>query len=331
MTAPDMAALVAGAGILMMTFAVFQIASHALLDNRLRVFVQRRGVVVAPTTSVRRARKESKVALVEQVNRKLRQANYSKRLQLQLIRAGVDLQASRFLVIQLIAATSTFLVTWMFADTVPDLKGILSLVVAIPAAVIAWYVPMVTLKFLQSNRLGKLEKQLPTTIDALAGALQAGSSLPQAMEMSSREVPAPIGLELGIAVREMAVGVPMQEAFANMLNRAPSLDLDMLVSAITIQHRIGGNLSSILRTISHTIRERLRIKGEISVLTAQQRMSGYVVSALPLLVIGALLFVAPAYIMKLFQPGIARLMLIGGVIGMVAGFYALKRIADIEV
>ena len=129
----------------------------------------------------------------------------------------------------------------------------------------------------------------------------------------------------------MAVGVPMQEAFGNMLNRAPSLDLDMLVTAIIIQHRIGGNLSQILRTISHTIRERLRIKGEIAILTAQQRMSGYVVSALPVLIVGALFVIAPEYISKLFLPGIARLMLVLGIIGMLAGFYALKQIADIDV
>jgi tight adherence protein B len=330
MTAPEMAALVAGTGILMMTFAVFQIASHALLDNRLRIFVRRRGLVVQPT-SVRRARNESKVAFVEQLNRKLRQANFGRRLQADLVRAGVDLQASRFLVIQLIGATAAFLVVWYFAETVPDLKGIASLIVAVPAFAIAWYVPNLTLAFLQSNRLGKLEKQLPTTIDSMAGALQAGSSLPQAMEMVSREVAPPIGLELGIAVREMAVGVPMQEAFANMLKRAPSLDLDMLVTAISIQHRIGGNLSQILRTISHTIRERLRIKGEIAILTAQQRMSGYVVSALPILIIGVLFVIAPTYISKLFLPGIARLMLIIGALGMLAGAYALKKISDIEV
>jgi tight adherence protein B len=105
----------------------------------------------------------------------------------------------------------------------------------------------------------------------------------------------------------------------------------MLVSAITIQHRIGGNLSQILRTISHTIRERLRIKGEINVLTAQQRMSGYVVSALPLIIVLALFVIAPDYIIKLFQPGIARIMLGMGLIGMAAGFFALKKIAEIEV
>jgi tight adherence protein B len=330
MTSADMAALVAGSGVLMMAFAVFQIASHMLLDNRLRVFVRRRGMVVRPA-SVRREHKESKVALVEQLNRKLRQANYGRRLQADLVRAGVEMRASRFLTVQTIAATTAFLLVWYFAGKVPDLKGTASLIVAVPACAIAWYVPNLTLKYLQSKRLSKIEQQLPTTIDSLAGALQAGSSLPQAMEMVSREVAPPIGMEFGIVIREMAVGVPMQDAFANMLDRTPSLDLDMLVTAIIIQHRVGGNLSQILRTISHTIRERIRIKGEISVLTAQQRMSGYVVSALPLLVIGVLFIVSPAYISKLFVPGIARLMLIAGAIGMVAGFYALKRIADIEV
>ena len=192
MTGPEIAALVAGAGILMMTFGVFQIASHALLDNRLRIFVQRRGVVVQPA-SVRRARKESRVAFVEMINKRLRQANYGRKLQADLVRAGVEMQASRFVAIQVIAATATFLLVWFFAGTVPDLKGFPSLVLAVPAAAIAWYVPNLTLKFLESQRLSKLEQQLPTTIDSMAGALQAGSSLPQAMEMASREVPAPIG------------------------------------------------------------------------------------------------------------------------------------------
>lgn len=127
MTGPEMAALVAGVGILMMTFGVFQIASAALLDSRLRVFVRRRGVVVQPT-SVRRARKESKVALVETINKKLRQANYGKKLQHTLIQAGVEMQAARFLTIQVIAAAGAFLVVWSFADTVPGIARMMLIV-----------------------------------------------------------------------------------------------------------------------------------------------------------------------------------------------------------
>jgi len=331
MTGADLAALAAGIGVLVMSFAAFQIVGQELMARRMRLFVQSRGVVVQQQVSLRKKAKVSKVALVEDLNRKLRQANYGKKLQLDLIRAGVDMQASRFVVIQIIMAAIAFIAAWFGASSLPDLKGVGSLVVAAPAIALAWYIPLIALSFLESRRLGKLERQLPTTIDAMAGALQAGSSLAQAMELTSREVAAPIGVELGIVVREMAVGVPMQEAFANMLNRARSLDLDMLVTAIIIQHRIGGNLSQILRNISHTIRERLRIKGEIAVLTAQQRLSGYIVSGLPLFIIGALFIIAPSYIMKLFLPGVARFMLIAGAIGMIAGFYALKKIADIDV
>jgi tight adherence protein B len=329
MTGAEIAALIAGTGVLMLAFAAFDVASHSLLDSRMRIFV-RRAPVVAPV-SVRKPRKQSNVAWVEQWNKRLRQGNYARRIQMGLTRAGLDMQASRWIVIQVIGAATAFLVAWFFINSVPDLKGFIALGLGGLAFVVAWYIPTMILKFLESQRLKKLERQLPTTIDSMAGALQAGSSLAQAMEMVSREVPAPIGKELGIVVREMGVGVPMQDAFANMLERSRSKDLDMLITAISIQHRIGGNLSQILRNISHTIRERLRIKGEIAVLTAQQRLSGYIVSALPLFIIGALFIIAPSYISKLFLPGIARLMLVAGAFGMLAGFYALKRIADIDV
>src|SRR5215207_6555516 len=199
MTGAELAALVAGTGVLMLAFAAFNIASHSLLDSRLRIFVRRAPVVVP--VSVRRPRKESSVAWVEQWNKRLRQGNYARRVQLQLTRAGLEMQASRWIVIQVIAAAMAFLVVWFFTSGVPDLKGFPALALGSLALVVAWYIPNVVLKFLEGQRLKKLERQLPTTIDSMAGALQAGSSLAQAMEMASREVPAPIGKELGIVVR----------------------------------------------------------------------------------------------------------------------------------
>jgi tight adherence protein B len=273
----------------------------------------------------------SRVVLVEQMNRRLRRANFARKLQGDLIRAGLGIQASRFILLQVMIITLVFLGIYGLAERVEDLKGLIAVILALGAAGFSWHIPLFVVGFLEGRRLKKFERQLPTTIDSMAWALQAGSSLPQAMEMVSREVAAPIGEEFAIVVREMAVGVPMQEAYGRMLERVRSLDLDMLVSAITIQHRVGGNLSSILRTIAHTVRERLRIKGEIAILTAQQRLAAYIVSGLPLLIIGALLFIAPGYIMKLFLPGIARLLLAIGAMGIAAGFYALRRIADIDV
>ncbi len=329
MSQPELVALLAGVSVLLMTFAVAQIVASSALQARLRIFV-RRDPIVAPT-SVRRQSKQSRVAIVEGINRRLRRANFAKKLQKDLVRAGINMLASRFIVIQVGTAAFAFLVVYYVAASIPDLKGIIALVIAGLSGVLAWFIPLFYLGFAEGRRLGQFEKQLPTTIDAMAGALQAGSSLTQAMEMVSREVPAPIGTELAIVVREMGVGVPMQDSFASMLERVNSLDLDMLVTAITIQHRVGGNLSTILRTISHTIRERLRIRGEIAILTAQQRLAAWIVSGLPVMIILALFVIAPTYIIKLFQPGIARILLVMGSMGIAAGFYALRRISDIDV
>ena len=324
----ELSALLAGAAVLLLAIGFAQVTNQAALDGRLRTFVRRESAPVAP--SLMRAREERHPAIVDRMNRRLRQASLAKRLQADLVRAGIDMPASRFLLLQGAAAATTIWLTSLFLGAkLGDPTFGLGLGVA--AGVGVWMIPKFALGFMIGLRLKKFEQQLPVAVDAMAGALQAGSSLIQAMEMVGREMPAPIGEELAVVVREMSVGVPMADAFTGMLERVPSLDLDMLVTAISIQHRVGGNLSQILRSISHTIRERLRIKGEIAVLTAQQRLSAIIVSGLPLLIIGALFMLAPGYIMKLFQPGVARMLLIVGTLGIMAGFYCLRRIADIDV
>jgi tight adherence protein B len=328
LTVAEVSALLAGCGVLLVAFAMSRAASQAALDGRLRTFV-RREMPRAPV-SVLRAREERQPEIVERMNRRLRRASLARRLQDDLTRAGIDMPSSRFLMLQGCGAAGAI---WLTTLTLTNRLGDATVALALGgvAGAAAWFAPRVVLMILEGRRLKRFEQQLPTAIDSLAGALQAGSGLLQAMEMVGREMPAPIGQEMATVVREMSVGVPMTQAFANMLTRVRSLDLDMLVTAISIQHRVGGNLSQILRSISHTIRERLRIKGEIAVLTAQQRLGAIIVSGLPLVIIAALFFLSPDYIMKLFQPGIARVLLVIGGIGIAAGFYCLRRIADIDV
>lgn len=208
--------------------------------------------------------------------------------------------------LQALGGSGAYLAVHVYLKTLPDLDALIILIAAPLAAVAAVWGSFMFLGIKESRRLKRFEGQLPICVDAMASALQAGSSLPQVMEMISREMPAPIGEEMAAVVREMAVGVPMPEAFNNFLKRVHSLDLDMLLTAISIQYRVGGNLSQILRSISHTIRERLRIKGEIQVLTAQQRMSAYIVSLLPVGLIAVLFMISPGYISKLFLPGVTR-------------------------
>ena len=324
----ELSALLAGVAVLLVAMGFAQVTNQAALDGRLRTFVRRESASVP--VSLVRAREGHHPAIVDRMNRRLRQASLAKRLQANLIRAGIDMPASRFLLLQGAAAATTLWLTSLFVGAKLG-DTTFGLGVGAAAGVGAWMAPNFALGFLVGRRLKKFEQQLPVTIDAMAGALQAGSSLIQAMEMVGREMPAPIGEELAVVVREMSVGVPLTDAFTGMLERVASLDLDMLVTAISIQHRVGGNLSQILRSISNTVRERLRIKGEIAVLTAQQRLGAIIVSGLPLLIIGALFVLSPDYIMKLFQPGVARMLLIVGALGIMAGFYCLRRIADIDV
>ena len=172
----------------------------------------------------------------------------------------------------------------------------------------------------------------------MVNGLRAGYSVMQALEAVSRELPAPISDEFHRVVQEMQIGIPMEKALENLLRRIPSDDLDFVITAINVQREVGGNLSEILDNISFTIRERVRIKGEIRVMTAQVRTSGTVLSLIPVFLTMALWFISPEYIGTFFtessvipQPlcGIIAVIAIVGMI--VAGYFVMMKIADIEV
>jgi tight adherence protein B len=156
--------------------------------------------------------------------------------------------------------------------------------------------------------------------------------------MVVREGQPPITIEFGRVVREVNLGLAFDAALDNMVRRIRSDDLDLMTTAITIQHQVGGNLAEILDSIAFTIRERVRIKGEIRTLTSQQRMSGYVVAALPIGLVGILSILSPTFMSPMFQkpPEVAGLpagMIVLAIAGlsMFMGFMAIRRIVDIEV
>jgi tight adherence protein B len=139
-----------------------------------------------------------------------------------------------------------------------------------------------------------------------------------------------MAVEFSRVVREVGLGISPNQALENLLRRVPSEDLDLLVSAIKIQHEVGGNLGQILDVIGETIRERVRIKGEIGVLTAQQTLSGYVVSGLPLVLGGGLYLMNPGYMAQMFVwPYICMPMAAATL--MLAGFIVMRKITAIEV
>ena len=152
----------------------------------------------------------------------------------------------------------------------------------------------------KSGRLDAFNKNLPDTITLIGNALRAGSSFLQAIELVVRESRPPISTEFSRVIREVNLGLPFETALENMVRRVRSDDLELMATAISIQHTVGGNLAEILDSIAFTIRERVRIKGEIRTLTAQQRLSGYVVGLLPIALAGFLFLAAPHFMDPMF-------------------------------
>jgi tight adherence protein B len=196
---------------------------------------------------------------------------------------------------------------------------------------VGFFAPRIYVGMAQGARLDKFNNQLGDTINLMVNGLRAGYSVLQAMEAVSREMPPPIATEFERVVKEVQLGVTIETALGNLLRRITSEDLDMMVTAINVQREVGGNLSEILETISHTIRERVRIKGEIKSLTAQGMATGWVITLIPP---GLLIFIFlsnRSYAMRLFEFPCGVAMLVCAGIMIVAGFFVMMKIVQIEV
>ena len=205
-------------------------------------------------------------------------------------------------------------------------------------AIAGFFAPRFYVKRQQAIRVRKFDDQLGDMLNLMTNGLRAGYSTMQAMEAVSRELPPPISDEFRRVVQEIQIGIPMEQALENVLRRIPSEDLDFVVTAINVQREVGGNLSEILDTISFTIRERVRIKGEIRVMTANVRASGAILSMIPLGLGLALWFISPDYIGTFFAPNdvvpqpACGIVAVAVIVGMIlAGYFVMMKIADIEV
>ncbi len=196
-------------------------------------------------------------------------------------------------------------------------------------------VPFMWLFLAYRRRLRQFNDQMLDTLTLLANAVKAGYSMVQAMEMVAKESPPPMGTEFTRVIREVSLGVTIEEALVNMKNRVPSSELDLMVTVIMIQRQIGGNLSEILESIAHTIRERNKLQGMISALTAQGRMSGMVIGGLPFALAGILYVINPKYMSLLWTYSSGAFhsyyLIIGCIMMEIVGFIIIGKITNVEV
>jgi tight adherence protein B len=196
------------------------------------------------------------------------------------------------------------------------------------------YVPFWYLHRAQRRRLKEFNDQLGDMLNLVVNGLRAGYSTLMALEAVGRELPDPISTEFRRVVQEIQLGIPMEDALAHLVRRIDSDDLDMIITAIEVQREVGGNLAEILDTISHTIRERVRIKGEIQALTAQGQITAWALSLMPVGLSLLLYLINRDYMGAFFAPetrscGIPMLVL--AAVMVIAGFFVTQKIVDIDI
>jgi len=198
------------------------------------------------------------------------------------------------------------------------------------AGVAGYFIPMRYVRFRQRRRQRKLSAQLPDTISLLSNALKAGYSFPQALDSVANNASLPISDEFARVVREMNLGGALEQSLNNLVKRAGNDDLDLIITAAIIQSQVGGNLARVLDNISDTIRERIRVKGQISALTAQGRASAWIITLLPV-GLGLLLYVlTPDYFGVMVKSGNGIGLLVIAGIMIVSGNYFTRRIARVR-
>ncbi len=263
--------------------------------------------------------------IADYLDKSFAKSNWFESVSKDLAQADLKLRPAEYFMLVVIACLGVGVVTAILFKS--PIFGAIGGVVGI-------FLPGFYIKQKKSGRLHQFEAQMADMLNLTVNSLRAGYSVIQALESVSKEMPAPVSVEIRRVVQEVQIGLTLDTALDNLLRRMSSPDLKLIITAINIQREVGGNLAEILDTISHTIRERVRIKGEIRVLTAQQSITGYLIGFLPF-ALGIFIYLFnPNYVGKFWAPesrtcGIP--MLICGLLLIAVGFIAVQKIVSIEV
>ncbi len=292
-------------------------SSDKAIEERLDLY-SGRGGADEKEGAQRKKRRSAMDGLDEAMTRR----GFAANMRTDLARADLKLRVPEFLAI-------TILVAVLFVLLGKLLLG--SPLLALLAGVVGFFVPRFYVGSRKRKRLNTFNDQLGDTITLLANSLRSGYSIVQSMDTVANQLPDPMAGEFHRITQEIGLGLHYEQALNNMLRRMPSDDLDFMITAINIQGKVGGNLAEILDTIGHTIRERVRIKGEIRVLTAQQMISGYMLSAIPIILGLVLYMINKDYMLNLFRDPCGWIMVGVAAIMIFMGFMIIKKIVNIEV
>ncbi|WP_319466507.1 type II secretion system F family protein [uncultured Trichococcus sp.] len=284
---------------------------------------QTRQADVAASNEDVQIEKGNKLSLwLKKFNKDMEKSKYYLNVQSKLLQAYIKMKPLEFVKISLAAGLITGVLLHLITG---------NLLFLFIGFFVGYKIPEVILEIIRKKRVRKLNAQLPQALGLLANGLRAGYSFPQAMAVITKEMEAPIADEFGKVLRENAYGKPMEEALVDFSKRTDDEDLDMFITTLLIQMNVGGDLAEILDTISETIRERVKLRGEIRTLTAQNRMSAWVVGIMPFALALLTYKASPDQAFAFITNPIGMIMGIVAAVLMVIGVFALIKIVNIKV
>ena len=301
-------------------FSIFTIILYSILNNKIKVDERIKGFVLEEKENRQRNTKKRK-RVKEKRNKGVRTRKELAQIENELYNVGIRIPVQQFLMIW-VAITIAI-------PCVLVLAGINNVICFAVTMVVA-FGPMIFIKLKKKKRTSMLEGQLVDAINVLTSALKAGHSFQSAMNNIATDMEAPISEEFGRVFRETQRGMTLEESLNRMVDRTGSDDLDMLCTAIIIQRKVGGNLSEVLEKISETIQSRISLRMEIKTRTSSGRLSGYIVGALPFILLIMMSVVNPDYASGLFETDIGHIMLVVGIILEIIGFVVIKKIVTIK-
>lgn len=306
----------------LLTLAVYQafFASRLAVLHRLQVHAGEVGTF--PQEQKKGDMRSGLLDFLGVLGRMLPRSSGREEMQKKLLQAHLYIKVEEYLGLVMVSSVIFFLLIYL-------LTGIW--IVGVLGGILGFKVPGLMVDRKRAAKTNKLTDQLPEALDIVSNGLRAGFSFPQAMAVVSKEMPPPISDEFARVIWENRMGKSLEEALLNMGERTNSDDLNLLITALLIHKQVGGNLAEILDNISHTIRERVKIKGEIRTLTAEGRMSAVIMALLPVVVAGAIAFLNPEYMLTLVQEPLGILMVVGAVIMQFIGIMVIRNIVNIEV
>jgi len=237
-----------------------------------------------------------------------------------VMQSGISVNAKTLLIVMFIAAAVIGAGTYIFSGGI--------FVASALALVIGFGVPLQFLRVLRGRRIAKFESQLPDGLDVMVRSLRAGHPIPVSLSMVAREMTDPVGSEFGMAFDELTYGLDTDMAMANMQARVGQTDLALVVVAVSIQSKTGGNLAEILASLSNVLRERFRMRRNVKALSAEGRFSAIALSLLPFIVAGALLMIAPRYYTEVWDDPVFTPVVIFAVCLLLVGDYVMYRMVN---